>query len=261
LDLGLRGRPALVAAASRGIGFASALSLAREGARVAICSRDAEAIEDAAGRIRTDTGGDVVALPADVSSAAGAQGFVRGAIESLGGCHILVANAGGPPFGRAEGASDEELGAAFELNFLSTVRMIREAVPAMRAAGYGRVVQIASGSVKEPIPGLALSNVARAATNGFLQTLARELAPDGITVNSVLPGRVLTDRARDLAGARAGGGDPEPVLAAQAANVPIGRLGEPAEVGDLVAFLASERASYLTGCLIDVDGGLRRGIL
>jgi 3-oxoacyl-[acyl-carrier protein] reductase len=262
VDLGLRDRPALVVAASRGLGFACARALAAEGARVALCARTREAAQEASERIGSETGSEVVALQADVGTADGATGFVRSASEQLGGCQILVANAGGPKPGPAQDMADRDWLAAVELNFLSTVRMAREALPHMRRAGYGRIVAITSSAVKEPIPNLALSNAARAATTGFLKTLAREVAAEGITVNALLPGRVLTDRIRALARERAGSTDvtEEEALAQQAADVPMGRLGRPEEVGEVAAFLASERAAYLTGCMLSVDGGMLRSL-
>jgi 3-oxoacyl-[acyl-carrier protein] reductase len=158
--------------------------------------------------------------------------------------------------------SDEDWQAALELNFLSVVRMAREALPHMRRGGYGRIVAITSSAAKEPIPNLALSNAARAATTGFLKTLSKEVAGQGITVNAVLPGRILTDRIRALARDRASSSDvsPDQALSEQAADIPIGRLGRAEEVGDVVAFLASERASYLTGCMLSVDGGMLRSL-
>ena len=251
-----------MSAASRGLGFACARALAAEGARVALCARTMAAAEEAAGRIGEETGSTVQALEADVSTADGAAGFVRRGAEELGGCHILVANAGGPKPGRAMEMSDQEWLGALELNFLSTVRMVREALPHMRRAGYGRIVAITSSAVKEPIPNLALSNAARAAATGYLKTLAREAGGEGITVNAVLPGRILTDRIRRLAMERAGaeGVSEEEALAQQAADVPLGRLGRPEDVGDVVTFLASERAAYLTGCMLSVDGGLLRSL-
>jgi 3-oxoacyl-[acyl-carrier protein] reductase len=262
MDLGLQDRPALVAAASRGLGFACARALAGEGARVALCSRTRDAAREAAERIRSETGSTVVALEADVSTAEGATGFVRSGAEELGGCHILVANAGGPKPGRAVDMSDREWLDAVELNFLSTVRMAREALPHMRRAGHGRIVAIMSSAVKEPITNLALSNSARAAATGFLKTLGREVAAEGITVNAILPGRILTDRIRRLAAERAGSESvaEEEALAQQAVDVPMGRLGLPEEVGEVAAFLASERASYLTGCMLSVDGGMLRSL-
>ena len=248
MQLGLSGRRALVAAASRGLGRACAQALAGEGARVAICARDAGELHRARDEIASATGAEVVAVPADVSQAMGATGFVRAGVEALGGCEILVANAGGPPPGRFDDLGDEDFQSAFELTFQSTLRMTREALPHMRRAGFGRVIVIGSSAMVQPIPGLMLSNALRAGVAGWAKTLAGELAPEGITVNVVLPDRILTDRTRSLAGSEEG-------LAAMTREIPLGRLGEPRDVGDLVAFLAGERGAYLTGGFYRVDGG------
>jgi 3-oxoacyl-[acyl-carrier protein] reductase len=263
MDLGLSGRPALVAAASKGLGKACAMALAREGARVAICGRDAGTLEAARGDIARATGAEVAAIPADVGTEAGAVGFVREAAETLGGCQILVANAGGPPSGEALGFAEDDIRSALDLNFLSTVRMVREAVPLMRNAGYGRVVVISSSSVKQPVPGLVLSTSARAAAAGWARHLADEVAGDGITVNTVLPGRFETDRVAWLRERRAEteGVDVDEVARSEARAVPVGRTGDPAELGAVVAFLCSTHASYVTGTFISVDGGLYRGLL
>jgi 3-oxoacyl-[acyl-carrier protein] reductase len=262
MDLGLAGRPALVAAASRGLGYACARSLAAEGAKIGICSRDRRAIQAARDRLIDETGTEVAAVAADVSTSEGAARFVAEASEALGGCHILVTNAGGPPPGPIESKSDPELQSALELNFFSAVRMAREALPGMRAAGYGRIVAITSLVVKERTEGLGISMTARLATTGYLKSLAWEVAPEGITVNAVLPGRILTDRIRELSSdrARAEGITLEEAIEAEARALPVRRLGDPQDVGDLVAFLASERAGYVTGCMIQVDGGRYAGV-
>jgi 3-oxoacyl-[acyl-carrier protein] reductase len=263
VDLGLSGRPALVAAASKGLGRAAATALAAEGARVAICARNQEELEATRDSIAEETGAEVVAVPADVGTEEGPVRFVREGSESLGGCQILVCNAGGPPSGDALGFSDDDIRAAVELNLLSTVRMAREAVPRMREAGYGRIVVISSSSVKQPVPGLVLSTTARAGAAGWTRHLADEVASDGITVNTVLPGRIDTDRIRWLLERRAEreGVTPEEVADRDAQAIPLGRMGQPAELGAVVAFLCSERASYLTGLFLSVDGGLYRGLL
>ncbi len=246
MDLGLKGRRALVAAASKGLGRACAESLAGEGARVAICARDADEVRMAAEEIGASTGAEVAGIAVDLSTEDGAVGFVRQAADLLGGCEILVANVGGPPPARFENLTDDDFQEAFEGLFLSAVRMTREALPRMRAAGYGRVVVIGSSAMKQPIPNLMLSNAIRAGVAGWARTLADEVAGERITVNVVLPGRILTDRMR--------------ALGASAEGIPLERAGEPRDVGDLVAYLASERAAYLTGCFIPVDGGMYRGL-
>lgn len=263
MELGLKGRPALVAAASKGLGRASALALAAEGARVAICARDEGALRATRDELADATGGEVVAVPADVGTEEGAVGFVREASEALGGCEILVANAGGPATGDALGFSDDDIREALELNFLSTVRMAREAVPSMREAGYGRIVVISSSTVKQPVPGLVLSTSARAATAAWARHLADEVMPDGITVNTVMPGRIETDRVQWLREQRAEREklSADEVARQEAMTIPAGRTGEPAELGAVVAFLCSERASYVTGAFVPVDGGLYRGLL
>lgn len=263
MELGLKGRPALVAAASRGLGRACALSLASEGASVAICGRDPAALEAAREEIASSTGSTVVAIPADVSREEDAIRFVREGAEALGGCQILVANAGGPPMGAFEGLDDDAFRGALDGLLFSTLRMARAAIPEMRAAGYGRVVVISSIAVKQPIPNLILSNAARAAVAGWAKTLADEVARDGITVNSIMPGRVWTDRVRSLIehAAEGSGRSIEEERAVQEALIPVGRFGKPEEVGDLVAYLASPRAAYVTGTSILVDGGLYRGLM
>jgi len=263
MDLGLRGRPAIVAAASKGLGRACAMSLAREGAAVAICARDEGELKATRDEIAEETGATVVAIPADVSQEEDAVRFVREGAEALGGCQVLVPNAGGPPTGRFDDFADEDFKAAFDLNFLSTVRMTREALPLMREAGYGRVVVIGSLAIKQPLANLMLSNAIRAGMAGWARTMADEVAPDGITVNVVLPGRIYTDRVVSLLEGQAEreGRPLDEVKESEAKSIPLGRFGDPIELGDVVAFLASERASYLTGCFLQIDGGLYRGLL
>ena len=241
MDLGISGRRAAVAAASKGLGFGVAQALVNEGVQVAICGRDADTIGAAAKTL----GPDVIPIVADLASPDGAAGFVRDARAALGGVDILVANAGGPPPGNFASVNVDQYLAAFELNCRSTISMCYEAVPEMRAQRWGRVVAITSIAVRQPIATLILSNTARAGLTGFLKTLAREIAPDGVTVNSLLPGLHATER---IAALHSGGGDP-------AAGIPAGVIGDPGDFGRVAAFLCSEHAKYVTGSALAVDGG------
>lgn len=245
MDLGIDGRRAAVAAGSAGLGLGSARALAEAGVRVALCGRDAGRVAEAAASLP----GAAVPLVADVGSAEGAARFVVEAREALGGLDILVPNAGGPPPGNFASTPVEAYPEALSLNLLSVVAMCKEAVPAMQAQGFGRVVAITSIAVRQPLPFLILSNTARAGATGFLKTLAREVAKDGVTVNSVLPGVHDTDRVRSLYG-----NDAERA-AAMAREIPVGRLGDPADFGRVVAFLCSESARFITGAAVPVDGG------
>jgi 3-oxoacyl-[acyl-carrier protein] reductase len=245
VDLEIAGKRAAVAAASKGLGFGVARALAAEGVRVAICGRTRESIDAAAQRIGTETGVDAVAIVADVSTVDGAQGFVRDAQAALGGIDILVPNAGGPPAGDFAHTTVEQYLDAFELSCRGAIAMCYESVPAMRARGWGRVVAITSIAVRQPIPNLILSNTARAGLTGFLRTLAREVAADGVTVNSLLPGLHATERLTALHGP---GANP-------AAGVPAGVLGDADDFGRIAAFVCSQHASYLTGTAVQVDGG------
>lgn len=251
MDLGIAGRRAAVAAASAGLGLAAAQALAADGVRVALCGRDRARLDDAVDSIGA-AGGEAVGLEADVSTAAGAAGFVRDAADALGGIDILVANAGGPPAGTLASTPIDAYLPALELNLLSTVAMCTEAVPAMAAQGWGRVVAITSISVRQPIPTLILSNTARAGLTGFLKTLALEVAGQGITVNSVQPGSHATERLRSMHGAD---------LGAVAAATPVGEVGRPEDFGAVVAFLCSDQARFITGAALPVDGGAYRALL
>jgi 3-oxoacyl-[acyl-carrier protein] reductase len=247
MDLGIAGKRAAVAASSRGLGFATAAALAGEGVQVALCSRDKERIEDAAALI----GELATPIVADVATPDGAADFVAAARDRLGGVDILVANAGGPPPG--DFASTADIAAyrdAFSLNALSTIAMCQSCVPEMQHRGWGRVVAITSIAVRQPIPSLILSNTARAGLTGFLKTLAREVARDGVTVNSLQPGLHATERVAQL---HAENVDP-------AAGILAGRIGSPEEFGAVAAFLCSEQAAYMTGCAIPVDGGAYGGL-
>ena len=250
MDLGLSGRVALVMGASRGIGEAIAAALAREGAKVAIASRSTERLDEAAAKI----GGEVKPFAADASDLDRIAALPAEVEAALGPIDILVANTGGPPFG---GALDHELD-AWETAYRSLVltpRVLAGAVvPGMRERGWGRIVNVGSSSTVEPIPGLNLSNAHRMAATGFLKTLSREVAGDGITINTVATGRFGTERLADAAGSLAGAEE------AAKTEIPAGRLGLPEEYGDLVAFLCSNRAAYITGTVIPIDGGLLHSV-
>jgi 3-oxoacyl-[acyl-carrier protein] reductase len=250
LDLGLEGRIALVMAASRGIGRGIAEALAREGARVAISSRSEESLETAAAEIE----GEVHPFPADTGDLDRMRELPEAVAEALGSIEILVANTGGPPGGGALDNSIEEWEAAFRSLVLAPRVLIEGALPGMRARGWGRIVNVSSISIREPIPSLALSNANRLAALGLLETLATEVAGDGITVNTVATGMFATERLADPQGSLEG------AEGAAKERVPAGRLGQPEEYGDLVAFLCSERSAYLTGALIPLDGGLLRSV-
>jgi 3-oxoacyl-[acyl-carrier protein] reductase len=256
VDLGLQGKVALVAASSKGLGKASALALAREGARVTICARTATDLAATAGEIRDQTGAEVLAVPADLASADGVHTVVAATAERFGGVDVLVNNSGGPERGRFADFADADWRQAFEVVTLNFVRFVREVVPYMRAQQWGRIVGIQSMSVKQPVDGIDLSNGIRPGVAGLMKAIMPDLARDGITINLVLPGMFLTSRI--IAGA---GQSPEQDQALQeqlkpiAAAIPVGRLGQPMELGNLVAFLASQQASYITGAVYQVDGG------
>jgi 3-oxoacyl-[acyl-carrier protein] reductase len=262
MDLGLTGKVALVAGASQGMGRAAAFGFAREGAKVGICARGEAALNAAAEMIRKQTGADVLATAADMSQAEDIRRFVNEAAERFGRLDVIVNNAGGPPPGEFMKFTDEDWHNAFRLSFMSTMRMTREAVPHMRKVGGGRVINITSYSVKEPIAGLVLSNAIRSAVIGLAKSLSRELARDNILINNVCPGRIDTERAQKLNKARAErlNRPVEEINKEMAAEIPLGRYGTAEEAADLIVFLASERASYVTGTTIQIDGGLVRGI-
>ena len=248
MDLGITGRRAAVAAASSGLGLATARALAAEGARVAMCSRDRERIEGAAASVE----GDAIPLVADVSTADGAANFVAQCREALGGIDILITNAGGPPPGNFASTPVEAYPDALALNLLSVVAMCNAAVPEMCERGWGRVVAITSISVRQPIAMLILSNTARAGATGFLKTLAREVACDGVTVNSIQPGVHQTPRVEQVFGSD---------MQAAARGVPAGAVGRAEDFGRVAAFLCSEHARFVTGAAIPVDGGAYAGLL
>jgi 3-oxoacyl-[acyl-carrier protein] reductase len=257
MDLGLKDRVALVTGASRGIGFATACALAAEGAKVAICARSRDNLDRAAGQMEAETGCKPYAVRADLTRADNIRGLIRQTAADLGPPLILVNNTGGPPAGRFRDIDDQEWAEAFRLTVLSTIRAVREALPFMKEAGWGRIVNIQSRSVKEPVDHLITSNTLRPGVIGLAKTLSQELGSSGITVNNVLPGFIRTERLRELAESLASDNDStaEAILEGWGTETPLGRVGEPAEVAALVAFLASDRASYINGASILVDGG------
>jgi 3-oxoacyl-[acyl-carrier protein] reductase len=262
MDLGLKGKVAMVAGASRGLGFAVARGLAAEGATVSIASRSEESIERAAARIEKETGSRAIAFALDVKSADSISAWHARTVNELGGVDLLYVNAGGPPAGPALSFDDAAWTGAFELLVLSAVRMVRLAVPSMKARGGGAIVVATSSAVKEPIPNLALSNVVRASVGAMSKTLANELAGDRIRVNHLMPGRISTDRIIELDTIRgkATGASADEVRASYSKTIPMGRYGEPAEFANAAVFLFSDAARYITGASLQVDGGLIRSV-
>lgn len=260
MDFGLAGKVALVTAASKGLGRASAVALAAEGATVVIASRNRETLEQTAQEIRQASGRTILAIPTDLRQSDEITSLVSRTVNEFGGIDILVNNTGAPPSGIFETLSDEQWQATFDLIFLSAVRLIRSVLPSMRErSGGGRIIQIVSSSVKQPIAGLLLSNALRPGVVGLAKTLSIELAPYRITVNNVCPGRMLTDRLRQGSGVQkrlAQGLTEEEAVSELAKDIPLGRIGNPEELGALVAFLASQQAGYITGTTIQIDGGL-----
>lgn len=262
MDLGLEGKIAAVAGASRGLGRAIAQSLAAEGCVVSMCGRDGDALESAADRICQATGSDVFSSVADLSQAGGPERFIAETVERAGGLDILVTNTGGPAPGAFEDFDDQAWLTTAEAVLMPVVRLIRAALPALRARGGGRIVNVTSLSAKQPIEGLLLSNVYRPAIVGLAKTLSRELAADRILINNVCPGRISTDRLAqiDAASASASGQPIERVRTEMQQRIPLGRYGQPEEFAALVSFLVSRQASYITGTTIQCDGGLHAGL-
>jgi 3-oxoacyl-[acyl-carrier protein] reductase len=247
MDLGLRGRTAIVGGASAGIGLACAESLAAEGANVAMFARRRDLLEREAERL------GALAVRGDVTNAADLERLVSTTLTAFGGVDVLVLNSGGPPRTGPLEVTDEQVEEAVALLLLSAVRLVRLCRPHLERSGHGRVIAITSSAVKEPLETLALSSAVRPGLVGWLKTLARELGPAGVTVNAVAPGRIDTDRIREVY--------PEGPTAADLATIPLRRLGEAREVGDVVCFLASDRGAYVSGSTIGVDGGLTRSLL
>ncbi len=263
MDLGLKGRVAIVGASSRGLGRACAMELARGGATVVICARGVEQLGVTAREIREATGAEVLPLQVDLTQLAQIGHLADETLRRYGRVDVLVTNNGGPPAGYFRDFDDGDFTAAHELTLMSVVRLIRSVLPAMRAQNWGRIVNITSVSVKQPIDNLLLSNIYRAGVVALAKTLSQQVAAEGITINNVAPGYTRTDRVLELAESRAKeeGRSAEAVLSEQAASYPLKRMGEPEELAAMVAFLASERASYITGTTVQVDGGYVEGLL
>jgi len=263
MDFGLTGKVAIVTASSRGIGRATAEVLAAEGARITICARTAEDVTRAAEQIRARTGAEILAVQADLTKAEDIQGLVRRTVEAYGAVNVRVNNAGGPPAGGFDDMTDVEWQAAFELTLLSVVRMVREVRPYMRQAGGGAIINLQSTSVKVPLDNLILSNAIRTGVIGLAKSLSVELARDKVRVNNVLPGAILTDRQREMLAlqSKRTGRTVEEVVRLREATIPLGHFGDPEDVANMIVFLASDRAKYVTGVTVQVDGGLARSLM
>jgi 3-oxoacyl-[acyl-carrier protein] reductase len=261
MDLKLQGLRALVTGASRGLGFATALGLAREGVEVAMNSRSADSLQRAAERVRQETGKTITILADDVTDPAAPGRLVHAAAEAFGGLDLLVTNTSGPPAGPFETFDDTDWQRAVELSLMSHVRLIRAALPYLRQSKAASVLTVTSYSVKQPIPNLVLSNSVRSATTGLTKSLALELGKDGIRFNSILPAWTETERVQELitARAKANGTNAEEELRKQAMDSPFGRMGKPEEFANAAVFLLSPAASYITGVMLTVDGGMYKG--
>jgi len=261
MDLGIKDRVAMVAAASKGVGKACAMALAREGCKVSICARSAEELEKT--RSEIEAGGEAISVIADVSSASDLEAWYQRTIDRFGHVDILVTNTGGPPVKRFMELSDESWLSGVESTLMNVVRLSRMVIPGMRERRWGRIIHLTSLVAKQPIDELTISSTLRAGLSGLTKTMANQAGPHNITVNAILTGFILTDRQYALADVRAQeqGITHEEYFAGQAAEVPLRRIGEPRELGEVVAFLASERASYLTGVSLQVDGGLIRSTM
>ncbi len=262
MDLGLNDKVALVTAASKGLGKAVALRLAQEGARVAICARSRESLRQAAAEIEAQTGRQPLALPADVSDPEAAEILIEGVLEQFGRIDVLVTNAGGPPPGQFLDLTPQDWESATQLTLMSAVRLCYEAAPVMKEQGNGAILAMTSLTVKQPLPNLILSNSLRLGVVGLVKTLADELAPYGIRVNSICPGWTRTTRVDQLLRDRAerNSTTPDKEAAKIAGAIPLGRMGRPEEFAAAAAFLVSDAASYITGVSLLVDGGMYRGV-
>jgi 3-oxoacyl-[acyl-carrier protein] reductase len=261
MDFGLKDRVALVAASSQGLGKAIAFGLAREGAKVALCARTEAVLNATAEQIRRETGAEVFARPLDLTAAEDVRAFVADTVARFGRLDICVANAGGPPSKSFADTSEADWRRAVDLNLMTTVHLARETLPVMRERRWGRFIAITSASVKQSLDGLVLSNAVRSGVNGLVKTLANEYGPYNILVNNVCPGFTATARLISLAEqlAQKEGVDRAEIESRWARQSPLGRIGQPEELANLVVFLASERASYITGASIAVDGGFIKG--
>jgi 3-oxoacyl-[acyl-carrier protein] reductase len=262
MDLGLKGRGVIVAASSQGMGLATAETFAREGAQVAMCARTEKTLREAADKIRTETGAEVYAEPLDVTDGPAVSRFVEQVAKRFGRIDVCVANAGGPPAKNFLSITTDEWRKAEDLNFMSVVHLAKAVIPHMQRHRWGRIITITSISVKQPIAELIMSNSVRAAVVGLVKSLSNEFGKDGILVNNVAPGYTATERLQELAGVRAltAGTTPQAICENWSAEIPVKRLGDPKEIADVIVWLASERASYITGQTILVDGGIYRGL-
>jgi len=262
MDLQLKGKRAFVAGSSRGLGYATALLLAREGSQVVLNSRDAENVSAAAETIANETGTPAVGVAGDVSDASVAETLIKSAVESMGGLDILITNAGGPPAGSFEIFDDETWQKAVDTSLMSHVRLIRAALPFLRESKSPSVLTITSYTVKQPLQNLILSNSVRAATVGLTKSLTMELGKDGIRFNSILPGWTMTERVQNLMKFRAENNNStvEEEMAKQNAEIPLGRMAQPEEFAAVAVFLVSPAASYVNGVMMNVDGGIVKGL-
>jgi len=262
MDLGLKGRGVIVAASSEGIGKATAEAFAREGAQVAMCARTEKTLREAADKIRKETGAEVYAEALDVTDPSAVQQFSENVAKQFGRIDVCITNAGGPPAKNFLSVSLDEWRKAVDMNFMSVVHFARAVIPYMQRHRWGRIITITSVSVKQPVDSLVMSNAVRAGVVGLVKSLSNEFGKDGITVNNVAPGYTATERLKELAGVRAlaAGTSPEKIYEQWAADAPLKRVGEPAEIADTIVWLASQRASYITGQTVLADGGIYHGL-
>lgn len=262
MDLGLKGRGVIVAASSQGIGRATAEAFAREGAQVAMCARSEKTLLQAAEEIRRDSGAEVLAEALDVTENSSVQRFVETVAKRFGRIDVCVCNAGGPPAKNFLSISPDEWRKTVDLNFMSVVHLAKAVIPYMQRHRWGRIVTITSVTVKQPVAELIMSNAVRAAVVGLVKSLSNEFGKDGILVNNVAPGYTATERLQELAGVRAlaAGTSQEQIYSGWTAEIPLRRLGDPKDIADVIIWLASERAAYVTGQTILADGGIYRGL-